>query len=153
MEAELPLRPEVIGLFLDESRVESSQCCKFITCAVAVISDRWVGMGTHERDFRSPGKGTRLQRITQLLEAANGIAVLADANVDTALLPPGETDSTSDIPQMSWTDNVWSICFLSGRSMAMLRGGPIVECCNPNWPLAHRRCSYTAQHLYRSEPS
>jgi hypothetical protein len=28
-----------------------------------------------------------------------------------ALLPAGEKDSTSDIPQMSRTDNVWSICF------------------------------------------
>jgi hypothetical protein len=106
------MKPEVIDLFLDESRVESRRCCNFITCAVAVISERWVSMRAKERDFRSHGTGNRLQRITRLLETANGIAVLTEAKVDTALLPACEIDSTSDIPQMSRTDNVWSICFL-----------------------------------------
>jgi hypothetical protein len=104
--------PEVINLFLDESRVESPRCVKFITCAVAVVSERWALITAQERNFRQSGKSSRLQRIIRLLEISNGIAVLAYANIDTLLLPAGELDSTDDIPQMSRTDNVWSHCFL-----------------------------------------
>jgi hypothetical protein len=106
------MEPELINLYLDESRVESIPDSKLVVCAVAVVDRLWGKISSLQRDFRSGGMGSRLQRIAQLLEDANGIAVLTSANIDKRLLPPGEVDSTNDIPRMSRTDNAWSICFL-----------------------------------------
>ncbi len=96
------MKPEAISLFLDESRVEAPQGCRFITCAVVVSSDLWAGTRAQERDFRSRGQGSRLQRIAQLLKTTNGFAVLTYADVDTALLPAGVALRTrGDLPVRS----------------------------------------------------
>jgi hypothetical protein len=101
-----------IDLFLDESRVGTSQSINFITCAVAVESKRWDQITAQERDFRHYGKGSRLERILHILKKSNGFAVLTHAIIEKALLPNKRLDSTKDIAKMSRTDNVWSQCFL-----------------------------------------
>jgi hypothetical protein len=73
-----------------------------------------------DRDFKNHGRGSRLERIQKIMETANGIAVLTFADVRRNLLPRKEVDSTIDIPEMSRTDNVWSICFLFCITQAII---------------------------------
>jgi hypothetical protein len=107
-------------LFVDE-RYESCDSDKtakrWIMGCVIVGKQRWekfyngrsaVGHG-QKRTLRIPGKKQRLNWLVHLLADLQAFAFLTYADLPIALVEPGKTCCTDDIPEMAFTDLTWSL--------------------------------------------
>ena len=109
----LELSAGLFYIFCDEKYLNVAGKKRFLTGYIATPQDAWNSLSKARRDLIEPLKVTRLERIRDLLDDVNGIAVVAYADVKTALVPAGERDTTDDITNMSRADHIW------GNAIAM----------------------------------
>ena len=74
-----------------------------------------------------------------LQNASDAWAVVTTTALGSDLYRPGEIDATSDVPSMSRTDNVWSVCAIFTLAAVMARS------------VAHRRTLETVDVHYDSK--
>lgn len=112
----------MVYVFVDESYrgLEGKQ--RYIVCCSAFYQARWSTVYCDALKIGESGKTARLDRIRKLLEKANGLGVIAYADIDYHLTPSGEVDSTLDVPAMMRVDNLWSQCvvFAIGQTIKSL---------------------------------
>ena len=107
-------------LFFDES-YPSQEKRTVVMAAWAVEQARLTrASGSFAELFRPPV----LKRIESLFESLDAWAVISTATLEPDVLRFREIDGTSDVPEMSRTDNVWSQCaiFTVGAVLSCLFG-------------------------------
>jgi hypothetical protein len=78
---------ELFYIFCDESIVEVDCVRRYLTAHVAVPAKAWNSIPNSQRSLTEPKNISRLHRIQKLLDDANGVAVIAYADVTPADLP------------------------------------------------------------------
>lgn len=110
--------PPLIAFF-DERFKSFDRVTRMIVGCCLFGRDRWIALHHHAARVSAVRLKRRLQAIDKLLARISGVAVLVYADLTPELLPPQETDGTSDIPRMSRTDNAWSQLTLSTVAAAL----------------------------------
>ena len=85
-----------------------------MTSYFVVPQAAWKGLPPEYQRLEEPRRMSRIDRIETVLEQTDGGAMVAQVELESKMLPKGERDGTTDLPDIARADNFWGAAIAFG---------------------------------------
>ena len=101
----MPLSRRLFYIFCDGKYPNRDNNHHILTSYFVVPQAAWKGLPPEYQRLEEPRRMSRIDRIETVLEQTDGGAMVAQVELESKMLPKGERDGTTDLPDIARADN------------------------------------------------